>query len=112
MFLSISQGSFPVPHIRADTCGLVHNMQHVHIAVLKPRTHILLAELTDLQQLTRGFVVLGPLELLDDIAHISDHVIDSFCLWGKLLSFWISTLALSLSLSTILAWAGKDVRIS
>ena len=28
------------------------------------------------------FVVLGPPELLNDIACVSDHVTDGFCLWG------------------------------
>lgn len=53
-FLSVSQGSFPVLHVQADTHGLVHHVQHVHVAVLKHGAHLLLAELTDLQQLTRG----------------------------------------------------------
>lgn len=26
--------------------------------------------------------MLGPPELLDDVACVSDHVADSFCLWG------------------------------
>lgn len=51
-----------------DTHDLVHHVQHVHIAVLKHRAHLLLAELTDLQKLTKGFVGLGPPELLDDTA--------------------------------------------
>ena len=82
-FLSISQGSFPVLHIQADTHGWVHHVPYVHIAVLKHGAHLLLAELTDTQQLARAFVVLGPPELLQDIACISDRVRDYFCLWGN-----------------------------
>lgn len=53
-FLSVSEGSFPILHVQADAHGLVHHVQHVHVAVLKHGAHLLLAELADLQQLTRG----------------------------------------------------------
>lgn len=52
--LPVSQGSFPVLHVQADAHGLVHHVQHVHIAVLEHGAHLLLAELADLQQFTRG----------------------------------------------------------
>lgn len=53
-FLSVPQGSLPVLHVQADAHGLVHHVQHVHVTVLKHTAHLLLAELADLQQLTRG----------------------------------------------------------
>lgn len=53
-FLSVPQGSLPVLHVQADTHGLVHHVKHVHVTVLEHAAHLLLAELADLQQLTRG----------------------------------------------------------
>lgn len=52
--LSVAQGSLPVLHVQADAHGLVHHVKHIHVTVLEHAAHLLLAELADLQQLTRG----------------------------------------------------------
>ena len=52
--LSVPQGSLPVLHVQADAHGLVHHVKHIHVTVLEHAAHLLLAELADLQQLTRG----------------------------------------------------------
>ena len=51
--LSIAHGSVPVLHVETDAHGLIHHVQHVDIGVSKYSAHLLLAEFTHLQQLTR-----------------------------------------------------------
>lgn len=48
------------------------------------------------------FVVLGPPELLDDVAGVSDHVADSFCLRGitELPDFHLGLILREMSTST------------
>lgn len=52
--LSVAHGSVPVLHVQTDSHGLVHHVKHVHVSVCKYRAHLLLAQLADLQQVTRG----------------------------------------------------------
>lgn len=52
--LAVAHSSVPVLHVETDAHGLIHHVQHVDVGVCKNSSHLLQAELTHLQEFTRG----------------------------------------------------------